>query len=160
MSGAGRPANVPEPSFDALYRDLILEHYKAPHGRRHCGREDVVTEGMNPICGDEVDVALEMAPDRRIACLRVDGRGCAISVSSGSILHDLVEGRTIEEARDRIAAVKASLQGGAVPQSVDLGDFEALEGVRQFPVRVKCALLPWTTLEGALRDLEAKGVPS
>ncbi len=149
--------DAPEPTFDALYRDLILDHYKAPHGKAALAREDVKVEGMNPICGDEVDVALQVGADRRIERLRVDGRGCAISVSSGSILHDLVEGRTPAEARERIAAVKAVLAGGAPPAGVDLGDFEALEGVKQFPVRVKCALLPWTTLDQALRELEAKG---
>jgi nitrogen fixation NifU-like protein len=149
--------DVPEPSFDALYRDLILEHYKAPHGRAPLAREDVVTEGMNPLCGDEVDVALQMAQDGRVEGVRVDGRGCAISVSSGSILHDLVEGRSLADVQRQIAAVKATLQGGEVPKDVDLGDFEALEGVKQFPVRIKCALLPWTTLDQALRELEAKG---
>jgi nitrogen fixation NifU-like protein len=151
--------DVPEPSFDSLYRDLILDHYKAPHGRAPCRREDVAAEGMNPLCGDEVDVALEVSPERKIECLRVEGRGCAISVSSGSILHDLVEGLTIDEARRRITAVKDSLASRPRPD-VDLGDFEALEGVRQYPVRIKCALLPWTTLDQALTELEAKGEKS
>jgi nitrogen fixation NifU-like protein len=148
---------VPEPNFDSLYRDLILDHYKAPHGRAPLAREDVVTEGMNPVCGDEVDVALQIGEDGSVEGVRVDGRGCAISVSSGSILHDLVQGKSIAETHDHIAAVKAMLQGGQSPAGVDLGDFEALEGVRHFPVRVKCALLPWTTLDQALRELEAKG---
>jgi nitrogen fixation NifU-like protein len=148
---------IPEPNFDALYRDLILDHYKAPHGRAPLAREDIVTEGMNPVCGDEVDVALQIGEDGCVAGVRVDGRGCAISVSSGSILHDLIEGASIASAHEHIAAVKAMLQGGVQPKGVDLGDFEALEGVRHFPVRVKCALLPWTTLDQALRELEAKG---
>lgn len=148
---------IPEPSFEALYRDLILDHYKAPHGKKPLAREDVVTEGMNPVCGDEVDLALEIGPDGRVAGVRVDGRGCAISVSSGSILHDLVVGKSLAEAHAQIAAVKATLQGGTVPKDVDLGEFEALEGVKHFPVRVKCALLPWTTLDEALRELEARG---
>jgi nitrogen fixation protein NifU and related proteins len=147
---------VPEPTFDALYRDLILDHYKAPHGKGALAHEDVTVEGMNPICGDEVDLALQKE-DGRLTGVRVDGRGCAISVSSGSILHDLVVGATVDEARDRIAAVKAALQGPAVADVEELGDFEALLGVRQFPVRVKCALLPWTTLDQALTELEAKG---
>jgi nitrogen fixation protein NifU and related proteins len=148
--------DAPDPSFDALYRDLILDHYKAPHGKTPLDREDVVTEGMNPMCGDEVDVALELE-DGRIKGVRVDSRGCAISVSSGSILFDLVKDLTIPEARRRIAAVKATLQGGTVPEDVDLGDFEALEGVKQFPVRIKCALLPWTTLDQALSEAEHRG---
>jgi nitrogen fixation protein NifU and related proteins len=148
--------NAPEPTFDSLYRDLILEHYKAPHGRKELPRPDVTVEGVNPICGDEVDLALQ-ADEGRLTGVRVDSRGCAISVSSGSMLHDLVEGDTVEDARKKIAAVKATLQGGEMPRDVDLGDFEALEGVKQFPVRIKCALLAWTTLDQALRELEAKG---
>ena len=147
---------VPEPSFDALYRDLILEHYRAPHGKERLVRTDAKAEGMNPLCGDETDVALELTAGR-ISGVHVDGRGCAISVSSGSILHDLVVGRTPAEARAVLDAVKATLQGGSPPPDVDLGDFEALEGVRKFPVRVKCALLPWTTLGEALRGLESRG---
>lgn len=150
---------VPEPTFDALYRDLILDHYKAPHGKERLTREDVAVEGMNPICGDEVDLALQK-DDGRLTGVRVDGRGCAISVSSGSILHDLVVGATVQQARQRIAEVKAALQGPATANVEDLGDFEALLGVRQFPVRVKCALLPWTTLDQALTELEAKGQTS
>ena len=153
--GGSRPTNVPEPSFDALYRDLILDHYRAPHGRQPLAREDVVTEGMNPICGDEVDVALQ-EDGGRLTGVRVASRGCAISVSSGSMLHDIVAGLTPDEARRRIAAVKATFQGAEVPSDVDLGDFDALEGVKQFPVRIKCALLPWTTLDQALRELDAK----
>jgi nitrogen fixation protein NifU and related proteins len=152
--------DAPEPTFEALYRDLILDHYKAPHGRAPLAREDVVTEGMNPMCGDEVDVALQKSADGHLEGVRVAGRGCAISVSSGSILHDVVVGLTPPEARRRIDAVKATLQGGDVPPDVDLGDFEALEGVKQFPVRIKCALLPWTTLDQALRELEDQGVKS
>jgi nitrogen fixation NifU-like protein len=148
--------STPEPTFEALYRDLILDHYKAPHGKEALTREDVAVEGMNPICGDEVDLALQR-DDGRLTGVRVDARGCAISVSSGSILHDLVVGATVQQARQRIAAVKAALQGPPTDGIEDLGDFEALLGVRQFPVRVKCALLPWTALDQALAELEAKG---
>ena len=147
---------VPEPTFDALYRDLILDHYKAPHGKDPLAHEDVAVEGMNPICGDEVDLALQR-DDGRLTGVRVVSRGCAISVSSGSILHDLVVGATVRQARSRIAEVKAALQGPATAAIEELGDFEALLGVRQFPVRVKCALLPWTTLDQALTELQAKG---
>ena len=147
---------VPEPTFDELYRDLILDHYRAPRGKDPLVRIDGRAEGTNPLCGDEADVAVEVGDAGRIAGVHVDGRGCAISVSSGSILHDLVVGRTPAEARRILDAVKVTLQGGSPPPDLDLGDFEALEGVRKFPVRVKCALLPWTTLGEALRDFEAR----
>jgi nitrogen fixation NifU-like protein len=147
----------PEPVFDQLYREVILEHYRAPHGKRRLETIDARAEGMNPLCGDEVDVQISVGADGRISGVHVDGRGCAISVSSGSILYDLVTGSTPAEARRVLAAVKSVLHGGPMPADVDLGDFEALEGVKKFPVRIKCALLPWTTLDEALRDLESKG---
>ena len=84
----------------------------------------------------------------------MDGRGCAISVAAGSILHDLIEGVTLPEARRLIAAVRETMHGSGLPDDEDLGDFDALEGVKDFPVRIKCALLPWTTLEEALDDAD------
>jgi len=147
-------AGAPEPQFDDLYREVILEHYHEPHGKEPLERTDVAAEGMNPLCGDELDLTMQLGDDGSIEHLHVDGRGCAISVASGSILHDLVDGRSREEARRLIAAVKAVMQGGELPTDVDLGDFDSLEGVRLFPVRIKCALLPWTTLEGALNDAD------
>ena len=147
---------APEPAFDQLYRDVILDHYRAPHGKDKLARIDARAEGVNPLCGDEVDVNISVGADGRIEGVHVDGRGCAISVSSGSILHDLIAGLTAAEARRVLAAVRDVLHGGPMPTDPDLGDFEALEGVKKFPVRIKCALLPWTTLDEALRDLERR----
>ncbi len=144
-------AAVPEVVFDDLYhRDIISEHYGEPRGRDPIARTDASADGMNPICGDESEVALSLEGER-ISGLHVGGRGCSISVASGSILHDLVDGVTRAEARQTIAAVREVMHGGKMPS--DLGDFEALEGVQKLPVRVKCALLPWTTFEQALGSL-------
>ena len=150
------PNGAPEPDFDSLYRDVILDHYRAPHGRAPIARADGKADGMNPSCGDEVDVEFALSADGRLEALQVHGRGCAISVSSGSILHDLIVGATPAEARRILAAVKSVLQGAPIPQDPNLGDFDALEGVQKFPVRIKCALLPWTTLEEALRDFDQR----
>ena len=160
MSAAqvSRP-NVPEPSFDDLYREVILEHYHEPHGKHPVERRDVVAEGLNPLCGDELDLVVQLGEAGRIEKLQVDGRGCAISVASGSILHDLVEGVTPGEAHALLAAVRETMHGGGLPDGIDLGDFDALEGVKLFPVRIKCALLPWTTLEEALRDIAKREAP-
>ena len=147
---------APEPSLDALYRDVILEHYRDPHGRPPLSEVTASAEGMNPVCGDELDLALRVE-DGRVTGVQVDGRGCAISVASGSILFDLIEGQTVEDARRVLAAVRAVLHGGELPLDLDLGDFEALEGVKHYPVRIKCALLPWTTLEEALRSAVESG---
>ena len=148
------PAGAPEPRFDDLYREVILEHYHEPHGKDPLEHTDVEAEGMNPLCGDELDLMIQLGADGEIEGLHVDGRGCAISVASGSILHDLVEGATRDEARTLIAAVKAVMHGGEMPTDIELGDFDSLEGVKLFPVRIKCALLPWTTLDEALARAE------
>ena len=146
---------APDPSFDDLYREVILDHYHEPHGKEPLEHTDVEAEGMNPLCGDELDLSIQLGADGSLEGLHVDGRGCAISVASGSILHDLIEGRSPEEARALIAAVKGVMHGGDMPEDTDLGDFDALEGVKAYPVRIKCALLPWTTLEEALGQAEA-----
>ena len=156
----GGPPNVPEPTFDALYRDVILDHYRDPRGRDPLPREDVRVEGMNPLCGDELELAVAVDDDGRCSGLQVHAMGCAISVASGSILHELVEGVSVEEAERILAAVRDVMHGGDYPADPDLGDFDALEGVKQFPVRIKCALLPWTTLEEAFKELRAKRVDS
>ena len=148
------PAGAPEPKFDDLYREVILEHYHEPRGKDPLEHTDVEAEGMNPLCGDELDLAIQLGEDGSIEGLHVDGRGCAISVASGSILHDLIDGVSLPEARKFIAAVKAVMHGGEMPSDMELGDFDSLEGVKLFPVRIKCALLPWTTLENALVDAE------
>lgn len=143
-------------ALDELYREVILDHHRRPRGRRPLPRPDVVAEGVNPSCGDEVRLELELEGDR-IVDAAVLGRGCAVSTASGSILAEMVRGLTLEEARRLAGAFKRVMHGGEVPSEVDLGDLEALTGVRKFPVRIKCALLPWVTLlDAALARAEGR----
>ena len=136
--------------IDDLYRELILEHYRSPQGAGTVAKPDHRAEGQNPLCGDECSVALSL-DGKRVKEVQFRGRGCSISVASGSMMAGEIRGRTLEEVRALEAAVKGMLQGKGKDAAVDLGDIEALEGVSRFPVRVKCALLPWTTLSEALR---------
>ena len=135
--------------LDELYRDVILDHYKAPRGARPLAHPSVSEEGYNPLCGDEVTLELALA-DGRIEDVSVRGRGCSISVASGSLLAEQLRGRTTDEARTILSAFKSMLQGESELDEDLLGDLAVLEGVKNFPVRIKCALLPWTTLEQAL----------
>ncbi len=96
-------------------------------------------------------------PDGKVSRIRHESKGCAISVASGSMLADVVKGRTLQEVKAIASAVRALLTGEATPMDIDLGDLEALAGVRNFPVRIKCALLSWTTLINGIDALE-KGV--
>jgi nitrogen fixation NifU-like protein len=84
--------------------------------------------------------------------IQVRGRGCSISVASGSMMAELLEGKTLADARKLLEAFKGLMKGEEAADGVDLGDLEALEGVQRFPVRIKCALLPWTTLEETLKS--------
>lgn len=138
-------------ALDQLYREVILDHHRHPRGRHQLHQVDVEASGLNPSCGDEVTLQLEL-DGNRIKDVAVDGRGCAVSTASGSILAELVTGLTLDEARQIAELFKRVMHGEEVPAEIDLGDLEALTGVRKFPVRVKCALLPWVTLLNAALD--------
>jgi nitrogen fixation NifU-like protein len=139
-------------SLDDLYREVILDHYGHPRNRGVLDPADVTREGTNPLCGDEIRVAVRVR-DGVVEDVRFDGKGCSISQASASMMTELVKGKRVEEVARLIAAFKAMMHGGEVPPE-GLGDLEALQGVRKFPVRVKCATLVWVTLEMALAELE------
>jgi nitrogen fixation NifU-like protein len=140
--------------LDELYRELILDHYKHPRHHAHLANADVVAEGYNPVCGDEVDMELNFAGDT-LTDIGVLGRGCSISQASGSMMSDLVTGKTIAQIRALTEEFKTMLTepDGDVPE--DLGDLEALQGVAKFAVRVKCATLAWHTLADGIAQHEA-----
>jgi nitrogen fixation NifU-like protein len=142
------------PDLDALYRDVVLDHYRSPRGKKPLPGADVENQGMNPVCGDEVKVYLKMEGDR-IRDASIVSRGCAISVASGSMLAELLTGKTRPEVERLAEAFRALMHDQPVPEGVELGDLEALEGVKKLPVRVKCALLAWTTLRDALLAWES-----
>jgi len=158
--------------MDALYREVVLDHHRHPRGNRPLADPDVEASGKNPSCGDDVTLQVKFDGDR-IAQVGVLSHGCAISTSSGSMMAELVEGLTLDEAQQVADRFKRVMHGDAWPADVDLGDLEALEGVKKFPVRIKCALLPWITLLDAIlaqrqgrepapvstEDLTADGAP-
>lgn len=139
----------PEVNLDDLYRDVVMDHYRSPRGRQALPDPDVANDGQNPLCGDEIHLALKF-DGGTVKKVLADSHGCAISVASGSIMAEMLEGRSEAEARKLADAFKKLMHGDPLPKDLDLGDLTALEGVRQFPVRVKCAMLPWTTLTDAL----------
>jgi nitrogen fixation NifU-like protein len=142
-------------SLDALYQEIILDHFKSP---RNFGKLDGPATGVhheNPSCGDQLDLQVSIDAQNRIDQIKFYGRGCAISQSSASMMTELVKGKTVAEAREAIASFFHLLTGEGEAK-VDLGDLEALAGVKQFPVRVKCATLAWKALESCLQQAEAK----
>ena len=147
---------VPEPEFDELYRELILDHYRNPRHRQPLGKPDVVAEGYNPLCGDEVELRLNF-DNGTVSDISVHGRGCSISQASGSMLTDVVLGKPVDEAKRLIELVQEMLTDAGTEPPEELGDLEALQGVAKFPVRVKCATLAWHTLGDGLKQREAGG---
>ena len=143
--------------IDQLYQDIILDHYKRPHGRGLREPYEAQAHHVNPTCGDEVTIRVHLSGET-IADLSYDGMGCSISQASASVLHDLVQGRTVSEALERQEAFQALMSGrGQVePDEELLEDGVAFAGVAKYPARVKCALLPWM----AFKDATARAVGS
>ncbi len=133
--------------FDDLYREIILDHYKEPRNKGHIEEPDIAARGHNPLCGDEVDITMSV-DDGRVADIRFDGVGCAISQASASMLTELIEGKSLSEV-ERIAGLFKEMMLEDGDSVEELGDLEALQGVKKYPVRIKCAILSWNTmLEG------------
>jgi len=132
-----------------LYRDVILDHNRQP---RNFGRVEAANrhaEGANPLCGDHLNLTLRLEGER-IADIRFEGHGCAISTASASLMTEAVKGRERAEAQALYARVHALLTREDAPADAGLGKLAALSGVREFPARVKCASLCWHTLNAAL----------
>jgi nitrogen fixation NifU-like protein len=144
--------------MDQLYQEIILDHYKHPHGRGL--REPYVAEAhhVNPTCGDEVTVRVALDADR-VADISYEGAGCSISQASASVLYELLNGRPTGEA---FAVHKAfqelvSGRGQVTPDEQLLGDGVAFAGVARYPMRVKCALLPWMAFKDAASRAVSEG---
>jgi len=136
--------------IDQLYQEIILDHYKHPHGRGLREPYEGEAHHVNPTCGDEV--TLRVATDgSTFSDISYDGMGCSISQASASVLHELVQGRSASEAFAIQEAFVALMQGrGQVePDEEVLGDGVAFAGVARYPARVKCALLPWMAFKDA-----------
>jgi nitrogen fixation protein NifU and related proteins len=142
--------------LDELYREVILDHYQSPRNRGRLDAPDVATQGTNPLCGDEIEVSLAVK-DGRIADVAFQGRGCSISQASASMMTESIKGKTVEEVAELFGTFKTLMTDRNPPEiDVDeLGDLEALQGVRRYPVRVKCAILPWNVLREGLDALES-----
>ena len=136
-----------------LYQQIIVEHNRAPRNFKKLAHPTREAEGANPLCGDQIKLEVELAGDR-IADIGFQGSGCAISQASASLLTGAVQGKTTAEAQALFKAVHTMLTTppGTTVDTSGLGKLAALAGVRQFPVRVKCASLPWHTLRAALES--------
>ena len=141
--------------LDELYREVILDHFKNSSHRGQVSGAQIKVTGNNPLCGDELVFSLKL-DGGRVEKARFDAKGCAISQAAASMLSQQVEGKTLDEIRQTIEAMKDLMQGKDPDPALDLGDLESLAGVRKFPVRVKCAALSWNVVEQGLNDYAKK----
>lgn len=135
--------------LEELYQKVILEHYCRPRNRGRISSPDFSAHDNNPLCGDEVTIFLKMNQDV-IGEVKFDGAGCSISQASASILTTVLVGKTIQQANKTIDDFLAAMKNRRFNESIE-GDARSLEGVLKFPVRIKCANLPWRTAQKAMR---------
>ncbi len=137
--------------LDDLYQEIILEHYKQPKNQGSIDDPDVVVEGRNPFCGDQIKLTMRVR-DGVIEDVKFAGSGCAISQASASIMTERIKGRRTEEVRSLLEEFSDMVKGGTHPHPhIDEDDeIAAFQGVSAFPTRVKCAMLAWNALKEAV----------
>ena len=132
-----------------LYRDVILDHNKRPRNFGKLEAADAYADGHNPLCGDRLTVFLKMDGDR-VEDIRFEGKGCAISTASASMMTEAIKGKDKTDIGDLFGKIHSLLTQQDAVADPALGKLAALSGVREYPARVKCASLCWHTLNAAL----------
>ena len=137
--------------LDELYQDVLLDHYRNPRRTERLENPDAEVDAINPFCGDEIHLQLHIDGDV-VSEISVTGQGCSISQAAGSLLAEIIDGKTKDEARELRGLFRGLMMGEELSdEAADrLEDNLALQGVRRFPVRIKCALLSWSALSDAL----------
>lgn len=146
-------------SLDELYKEVILDHYQNPRNRGQLPDAQIATRGYNPLCGDELELFVDVNGEV-VDAVMFSGRGCSISQASASMMTESLQGRSLAEAEKLVSAFKAMMMAegdtGRLEALEAPEDLEALQGVKRYPVRVKCALLPWNTFVEAVELLRSR----
>jgi nitrogen fixation NifU-like protein len=140
-----------------LYREIILDHYRHPRNLGEVPHADVKVQGVNPLCGDNIELTF-LIRDGRIEDIKMSGNGCSISQSSASMMTEALKGKSLKDSHALAHAFKKMMtsQGQAMDLPEEMEELTSLEGVRKYPVRIKCALLAWNTLLQGLQEFEEK----
>lgn len=138
-------------NLDALYRSVIMDHYKNPRNRGSLEDGSLTVDMNNPTCGDRIHLTMKVEGGL-IRDAKFTGEGCSISMASASMMTQAVKGKTVDEALKLSHIFSEMVQGKDYEDSEDLGDIEALHGVSKFPARIKCATLAWKAMEKGVRS--------
>jgi nitrogen fixation NifU-like protein len=138
-------------SLEELYKEVILDHYRAPRNKGRLDPHDVALERNNPLCGDEIELFLKFDGDA-VQGIAFEGKGCSISQASASMMTEKIKGVSTKEAQALAESIKRMMAGEEEGDPKELEDLVSLKGVVKYPVRIKCALLGWNTLLEALEE--------
>ena len=133
-----------------------MDHYRNPRNRASLDDPDVEAEEFNPFCGDRAILQLKLDGEGNGCGVSATAEGCSIIQASTSMLSDLLQGKPLEDAVELGAKFRKAMQSGPADEDIELGDLRALQVVRQYPVRIKCALLPLTALEEGIKAYKEK----
>jgi nitrogen fixation NifU-like protein len=142
-------------NLDALYRRVIMDHYKKPRNRGRLENGSHTINMNNPTCGDRIQLTFKVE-DGIVEDARFEGEGCSISMSSASMMTEAIKGKKVEDALELSKIFSDMMLGKEYDGEIDLGDIEALQGVAKFPARIKCATLAWKAMEKGLKNEEQK----
>ena len=139
-------------NLDQLYRSVIMDHYKNPRNKGSLDENSVTIDMNNPTCGDRIHLTLKLE-DGVVKDAKFDGEGCSISMSSASMMTQIVKGKKLDEALELADIFSKMMLGEDFDhEKYDLGDVEALQGVAKFPARIKCATLAWKAMEKGVQN--------
>jgi nitrogen fixation protein NifU and related proteins len=138
-------------NLDQLYRSVIMDHYKNPRNKGSLETDAVTIDMNNPTCGDRIHLTLKVK-DGVVEDAKFDGEGCSISMSSASMMTQIIKGKKVEEALELADIFSKMMMGEEYSDKYDLEDVEALQGVSQFPARIKCATLAWKAMEKGVKE--------
>ena len=134
-------------SMQDLSREIILDHYQNPRNHGRLPNPTLANRGHNPLCGDEIELSVGIdEQDNRIRDIAFTGRGCSISQASASMMTEVIKSKTLAEAEASVQRFTQQMANRDVEPKELEEELDALQGVKKYPARVKCALLPWTTL--------------
>jgi nitrogen fixation NifU-like protein len=136
-------------ALDDIYKEVILDHYKSPRNKRELPGAELTCTRNNPLCGDEITVFAHVE-DGKIREVTFQGAGCSISQSSASMMTEVVNDTTVDDALELASDFRGMMAGDVEPTEDRFGDLMALKGVVKYPIRIKCAVLAWDVLQEAL----------
>ena len=140
--------------LNELYHETLLDHCRHPRNNTELDKPDIYGEAINPFCGDEVRIQLQLSANDKVKTIGLQSEGCSINIASGSMLTESIKNRPLVEIFAISQLFRASLGVDPISNSDNnrLGPLLSLQGVKEFPVRIKCALLPWKGLEDAIEN--------